>query len=129
MRLLTWPLAFCTAIYPFVFVPRSFSRWSEITRTAVLAHEEAHHRQQKVMGLWRFGWRYYLDRRFRWRVESWGYRREFWVYLKLGYSPDPTYYARVLSGKLYGFMVSYDEALTWTERTLQHLKNAGCKAP
>ena len=116
--LIRWPLSFAMAVRPVIFLPRRMGEWDEVAQVAVLAHERIHHRQQRALGLRRFAFAYYLNRRFRWRIERAGYKREFAVYRKHGRQPIATAYARMLSGRFYAWMVGYEEALVWCERTL-----------
>jgi len=119
MLLLPWPLPFCTALYPFVFVPFHFERLPHLTQSAILAHEKIHHRQQKKLGLLRFCWYYAWDKPFRWRIEQAGYQRQLYVWRKAGYYPNPALLAQKVSGTLYKGMVSYEVALLWFQQQCQ----------
>ncbi len=116
-----WPLNFAMAARPVIFLPRHTGNPDEIAAQAVIAHERVHHRQQRASGLFRFVLAYYFSRRFRWRIERAGYRREFAVYLKHGRQPNAAAYAKTLSGRFYAWMVSYEEALAWCSQTLRSL--------
>ncbi len=122
MRLIHWPLAFCTAIYPVVFVPQTFEQWPRDYREAILAHERIHHRQQCALGLAKFCFWYAVSRSFRWRIERLGYQRELLYLVKTGYTPDPKSYAYKVSGKLYWAMVDRVTAESWFIHYLDRLK-------
>ncbi|WP_218079485.1 M48 family metalloprotease [Anthocerotibacter panamensis] len=122
MHLIPWPLNFCTALYPVVFVPQNFDRWPPLRRSAVLAHERVHHRQQQALGLLRFCVLYVCDVRFRWRMERRGYQREFYCLLKAGQPPDLKHYARAVSGQLYWRMIDYATALQWFEQVWNEME-------
>jgi hypothetical protein len=110
------------AVRPVIFLPRDATAWDEVSWLAILAHERVHHRQQRALGLPRFALAYYLSRRLRWRIEVAGYRREFAIYAKYRRRPDPAWFARMVSGPFYGWMVGYQESLAWCEETLRRLE-------
>jgi len=116
MRLIPWPLGFCTALYPVVLVPWDFERWSRLQQRAVLAHEAIHHRQQKALGLGRFCLYYVLNLDFRWRMERRAYQREWYFLWREGRMPEPGAYAAYVAGPLYWGMIDYATALAWFER-------------
>lgn len=118
--ILPWPLPFCTALYPVVFVPWHFAQWSPLNKQATLAHELVHHRQQKALGLVRFCFYYGFSKSFRWRIEKAGYRRQFWVLYRAGRTFGVDSYARILAGNLYWHMVDYATARVW----LQQIKDS-----
>lgn len=61
---------------------------------------------------------YLTDKNFRWEAEKKGYKEEI-LYLKSqGHYIYPDAYARILSGKTYNNMVSYEVALEWIKAVL-----------
>ncbi|MBC8123380.1 MAG: hypothetical protein H7Y22_16270 [Gemmatimonadaceae bacterium] len=114
--LVPWPLSFCLALAPFVFVPVSFKYWQAAYREAILAHERIHHRQQRALGLVRFCILYVLRPDFRWRIERRGYEREMWELARRGVDIQPGRYARIVSSALYWGMIDYATALAWADR-------------
>jgi len=113
MPLIPWPLSFCTALYPVVFVPLNFWQLPPWRRAAILVHEAIHHRQQKALGLGKFCWYYGLNPDFRWRIERSAYGREIYFLRQQGRAPNLEGYAQAVSGSLYGWMIDYDRALAW----------------
>ena len=122
MLLVRWPLSFCLALDPFVFVPSDFSEWHPGYRAAILAHERVHHRQQRALGLWRFCLLYVFDLRFRWRIERQGYEREMWELVRRGLKVQPERYARTVSSALYWGMIDYADARLWAEAAIERLR-------
>jgi hypothetical protein len=118
LRLVGWPLPFCLALVPFVFVPLDFWQWQGNMRRAVLAHERVHHRQQRAVGVLRFLLLYVFDVRFRWRIERRGYEREMWELRRCGVQPRPERYARAVSSSLYWGMIDSTAARRWAERAV-----------
>ncbi|WP_287127898.1 hypothetical protein [Candidatus Cyanaurora vandensis] len=116
MRLIPWPLRFCTALYPVVFVPWDFDTWPALQKAAVLAHERVHHRQQKALGLPKFCFHYVRSKTFRWRIERSAYQREVYFLQRAGRWADPHRYAQAVSGPLYWGMIDYRTALAWFEQ-------------
>jgi|SRR5579884_1153104 len=123
--ILIWPLSFAMAVRPVIFLPSGLDDTDAVATAAILAHERTHHRQQRALGLLRFGVCYYVNPRFRWRVERAGYGREFAIYLRAGRRPNAAAYARLLSGHFYAWMVRYPVALAWCEKTIANLYAAG----
>lgn len=122
MILVRWPLPFCLALVPFVFLPYSFDRWNRHFQRAILAHESVHHRQQRAIGLLHFCLLYALDTRFRWRIERRGYEREMWELSRTGLPVQPERYARAVSSLLYWQMIDYPSALAWAERAARRYR-------
>jgi len=120
--LVPWPFAFCLAVYPVVFVPFGFKNWTPLQQRAILAHEIIHHRQQKKLGLLRFCFYYAVSKRFRWRIEQSGYRRQLWILSQEGVPIDQNHWARILSGPLYWQMVDYATAQDWLKQCLVQYK-------
>jgi hypothetical protein len=124
MRLVHWPLHFCLALDPFVFVPQNFVHWPEDLKRSVLAHEHVHHRQQRAVGHLPFYLLYAFDVNFRWRIERRGYEREMWELARQGLKLSPERYARSVSSSLYWGMVDYETALKWAKPVAEKLNGA-----
>jgi hypothetical protein len=62
--------------------------------------------------------KYLTDKSFRWAVEQRGYKVDILYERAHGIRVIPEVYARILSGKTYNSMVSYDEALQWVRDVL-----------
>lgn len=62
--------------------------------------------------------KYLTDKNFRWAVEKRGYKEDILYERTHGIRVIPEVYARILSGKTYNNMVSYDEALKWVRDVL-----------
>ena len=60
--------------------------------------------------------KYLSDKKFRWEVEKKGYKAEILYERSRGVFTPPEVYAAILSGKTYGGMVSYAEALEWVRK-------------
>lgn len=81
----------------------------------LLAHELTHVRQQTAMG-WKKWWRrYFKDVEFRYSQEIEAYRNQYnWIKNNVkdrnSQSKYLVFYARSLSGKLYGNLKTFDEA-------------------
>lgn len=121
MQLVPWPLAFCLALDPFVFVPQGFADWPEDLKRSVLAHEKVHHRQQRAVGHVPFCFLYAFDIHFRWRIERRGYEREMWELARQGSKFTPERYARIVSSALYWGMIDYETALKWAKQVAEKL--------
>jgi hypothetical protein len=121
MQLVPWPLHFCLALDPFVFVPQNFAHWREDIKRSVLAHEQVHHRQQRAVGHLPFYVYYVFDLNFRWRIERRGYEREMWELARQGLKLSPESYARSVSSPLYWGMIDYETALKWAKPVVEKL--------
>jgi hypothetical protein len=60
--------------------------------------------------------RYLTDKKFRLEVEKRGYKAEILYERSRGVYVPPEVYALILSGKTYGNMISYEEALEWVRK-------------
>ena len=62
--------------------------------------------------------KYLTDKDFRWGVEKRGYKADILYERSHGIWVIPEVYARILSGKTYNSMVSYEDALKWVKDVL-----------
>lgn len=90
---------------------------------ALRRHEVTHAKRQEASSsktLWLQ--RYLTDKKFRYEEEKAGYKAGIEYYIKSGWAASPEGLAETLSGKAYGSMVSYDEALIWTKKMIADAK-------
>lgn len=63
--------------------------------------------------------KYVTDKDFRWGVEQRGYKAEMLYLMSRGHTLFPEVYAKILSGKTYMNMVSYEDALEWVHKVIR----------
>lgn len=85
---------------------------------AILRHEQEHARRQLAMGTAKWLKRYLSDKAFMWAEEQIGWYWQITELQRLRQRVYPEGVARILSGKTYKGMVSYDDALKWVRDVL-----------
>ena len=82
---------------------------------AVLCHEQAHSERQIKIGLYCWVVKYKWSKSFRLNEEKIAHKAEFKMLMKYQFKIKPDVYAQEMSGKAYGNMISYEDALYWIQ--------------
>ena len=103
------------AIAPYIFLPDHqyedyMSGNPSPTTLGTIAHETVHIKREREQGLVRYGFKYLFSRSFRFEEELHAIAAQMKVYKDYGLVFDISKRAKMLSGPIYVYCVSYNEA-------------------